>query len=168
MTPVQQLPRIVMTWGLMFLTVIAGGVRPSCICADGTLCLLCPKLMATHAVSSLAEPTVFEPTVADKPCSSNSCCGRRVAATKQSKSSSVCEWTTSACDGSDCLAIQSAPPVIVPVSEDSARCLDSNLVPAQFANAELVFSRESTRPTRGTHRTGPPPDLIVLYQRWLI
>ena len=168
MTPVQQLPRIIMTWGLMFLTVIAGGVRPSCICADGTLCLLCPKLMATHAVSSLAEPTVFEPTVADKPCSSNSCCGRRVAAAKQSKSSSVCEWTTSACDGSDCLAIQSAPPVIVQASEDSARCLDSNVVPAQFTNAELAFSRESTRPTRGTHRAGPPPDLIVLYQRWLI
>ena len=163
MTRIQQLPRIVMTWGLMLLTVIAGGVRPSCICADGTLCVFCPKLIASHASLPSTEPSA---TIG--PCLSKSCCCGHAAVPTQSESTTVCEWTGSTCDGCDCLASQSAAPATVQTVEDPVSRLDRDVVPALLANAELALSRESFRSMKGTHRVGPPPDLIVLFQRWLI
>lgn len=164
MTSVQQLPRIVMTWGLMFLTVIAGGVRPSCICADGTLCLLCPKLLAATSVSS--KPRL---AATGGSCSSKSCCRERASAPTQPKSTSVCESVGSTCDGGGCLTIQAAPPVILQDNDDPTSRLGSDVVSATLATTTtLTVARESFHPTSGTHRAGPPPDLIVLYQRWRI
>jgi len=148
-----------MTWGLILLTVIVGGVRPSCICADGTLCLLCPKLMATPSA---------EPGTTTGSCSSMSCCCERGSTPAQSKLTSVCELAGSTCDGRDCLTIQAASPVIVQANNDPTSHLDSNVVPAMPASVELLLSRESHSSTGSTYQCGPPPDLIVLFQRWLI
>lgn len=163
MTSVQQLPRIVMTWGLMFLTVIVGGVRPSCICADGTLCLLCPKLLVATSVSSMPRSAATGGS-----CSSKSCCREHTSAPTQPQSTSVCESVGSTCDGSDCLTIQAAPPVIVQDKDDPTSRLGSDVVSATFATTTLTVACAAFHPTSGTHRVGPPPDLILLYRRWLI
>ena len=163
MIRVPQLPRIVITWGLMLLTVVAGGVRPSCICADGTLCLICPKLMAASAVSPASGPGATNGS-----CSSKSCCREYASKPARPISSSGCEFVGSTCDGRDCLTIQAAPPVILQSSDDPTSRLNCGVVPAMLANAELSLSRESARPTGSTHRVDPPPDLIVLLQRWRI
>ena len=152
-----------MTWGLMLLTVFAGGMRPSCICADGTLCLLCPKLMAVPAVLPLAGSAAVNGS-----CSSKSCCREHASVPTQPKSTSVFELAGSECEGRDCLTIQAASPVIVQSSDDPTSHLNCDVVPAMFANAELSLARESSRLTGSAHWVGSPPDLIVLYQRWLI
>ena len=162
-TRLQTLPRVMVTWGLMLLTMIAGGVRPSCICADGSLCVFCPKLMATTAVSPSTEPS---PT--NGACSSPSCCCRPADAPTRSQSAGTCEWAGASCDGCDCLAVPLAAPTTVQAVEDPASRLGSDVVPAILANAELSLSRESFRSRVGSPLAVPPRDLIVLYQRRLI
>lgn len=162
MARVQQLPRIAMTWGLMFLTVIAGGIRPSCICADGTLCVLCPKLMAAPAVSPSTEPSATNGS-----CSSKSCCCEHAATPTHSDTTAVCEMAGSPCDGCDCLAVPAAL-ATVQKAENPASHLNCNVAPVMFATAEIMLSRESSCSRGDTPRVGSPPDLIVLFQRWLI
>ena len=163
MSRVPQLPRSVMTWGLMLLTVIVGGVRPSCISANGTLCLLCPKLLAVSAVSSSAESSA---TVGS--CSSHSCCCEQTATPTRSELTAAGEMAGSPCDGCDCLTVPAVTPATVQKVDDPTSRLDFDVAPAMFANAELSLSRKSSRLTGSTHRVGSPPDLFVLYQRWLI
>lgn len=163
MTLARRLPRFALTWSLILLTVIAGGVRPGCIRADGSLCLLCPKLMATHASVPSADPAPASGT-----CSSKSCCCEHAAAPIRSKSITASEMAGSACDGCDCFAVQTVTPAIVQKVDDPTSRFNCDVTPVMFANVELVLLRESSFLCEGTHRVGPPPDLIVLLQRWLI
>ena len=80
MTRVRQLPHTIITWGLMLLIVIAGGVRPSCICADGSLRAFCPNLMVAHSASPSGEPTAMS-----RSCASMSCCCGHSAKQKDSE-----------------------------------------------------------------------------------
>lgn len=161
MTRVRQLPRIALTWGLMLLSVIAGGVRPSCICSDGTLCVLCPKLMAAQVVSPSTEAIAPNGS-----CSSKSCCCEH--ATKPVRSDAT-KMSESPCDGCDCFAVPSAVAATVQKVEASESHLDSDVVPAMLPTFELGLSHQLSLSTGSSHRVGPPPlDLIVLYQRWLI
>lgn len=163
MTRARRLPRIALTWSLMLLAVIAGGVRPSCIRADGSLCLLCPKLMAPHTSLPSAEPAPSSGS-----CSSKSCCCEHAAAPTRSKSIATSETTGSACEGCDCFAVQSVAPATVQKVDDPTSRLDFDAAPAVLATVKLMLSRESSCWRGDTHRVGPPPDLIVLLQRWLI
>ena len=74
----------------------------------------------------------------------------------------------SACEGCDCFAVQVAIPATVQKAEDPTSRLNCDVAPIVLAIAELMLSRESSYLREDTHRVGPPPDLIVLLQRWLI
>lgn len=160
---VPQSPRIVMTWGLMFLTVISGGVRPSCICPDGTLCLNCPKQLAASSASPLPQPAATGGS-----CSSKSCCREHASTAVRHESTLPFELAALACDGRDCLAIQAASPAIVQAGDDSTSRINSAVVPGIVEIEKPAPLCQSFHPTGSTHRAGPPPDLIVLFQRWLI
>lgn len=161
MARARQLPRIAFTWGLMLLAVIAGGVRPSCICSDGSLCVLCPKLKAGQAVSPSTEaiaPNSF--------CSSKSCCNEHAATPVRSDATKM---SCSPCDGCDCFAVPWAVAATAQKVHPPESHLDSDVASAMLATFVLRLSQQSSLLTGSTHRVGPPPpDLIVLYQRWLI
>lgn len=161
MTRVRQLPRIALTWGLMLLAVIAGVVRPTCICSDGSLCFLCPKLMPAQAVSPSAEAVAPNGS-----CSSKSCCCEHATTPVRSDATQLSE---SPCDGCDCYAVPAAVAVTVQKVEAPENQLDNDVAPALFPTVVLELSHQSSLLAGSTHRVGPPPpDLIVLYQRWLI
>lgn len=160
MTRTEKLPRIALTWSLMLLTVIAGVARPSCLCADGSWYLYCPKVMA-----ALVAAAPRESTAATGCCSPKSCCHGQVVASGHTQS---CAAVGSPCTGSGCRAIPSAIPATVREVESLASQLGGDVAPAMVAKVGLSSSRESLRWRVDTHRAGPPRELIVLYQRWLI
>lgn len=147
MTRVRHLPRIAITWGLMLLTVIAGGVRPSCICPDGSLCFVCPKQLDAHGRSSTRETSTAKGS-----CGASCGCEHSVTASP-SESAAGLELPglelPGRCNGDDCLVIAPASPAIVPPVEDLARSFGgAGVVPflASFELPKQFVSREDLTP----------------------
>jgi hypothetical protein len=142
MTRVRHLPRFVITWGLMLLTVIAGGVRPSCICPDGSLCFVCPKQLDAHGRSSTVETSTAKGS-----CEAS--CGCEHSEIASRSESAVGLELAGKCNGYDCLVIAPASPVTVLPAEDPARSFGgAGVVPflASFELPKQFVSREDLTP----------------------
>lgn len=112
MSGVRQLPRIAMAWGLMLLTAVMGGVRPTCICPDGSLCFVCPKQLDVHARSSKVTASAVG--------SCGTTCGCKHTETVPPPESEAGLERAGRCNGYNCIEIAPATPATVRPVEDPA------------------------------------------------
>ena len=160
---VQQPSRVLVTVGLMLLTVFAVGVRPSCICADGTLCVICPKLMVAPVASRSGSPSAKSPS-----CAKKSCCLRHDVSDILLQAPRPGDVAGSTCDDRDCLVIQPVSPTIPAPAEDPTGHLDSSVALPPVATLSSDLHGTFAQTGRFSESAGPPRALIVLFQRWLI
>lgn len=147
----------------MLLTLVTCGIRPSCLCADGTLCLVCPKLLKTSAPSST------QPRTTRETCVAHSCCRGRASHFAFSDQERPHEQIADRCETGGCLVLHATDLVIVETSQTAASLLEHNAAwSCLSARDEMPVAAASHFSRRGFESAGPPPDLIVLYQRWLI
>lgn len=163
MIHVRPLPRVLTTWGLMFLTVIVSGVRPSCICADGTLCAFCPKLVFVPAASQSTELA----TGSDS-CATKSCCRKHAPLESRSDLAASSELAGFTCNDRDCLTIQPVSPAITSLTQNPISVLRADLALSPVSRLPVGLHGDIAHSERCVSAIGPPPNLIVLFQRWLI
>jgi hypothetical protein len=163
MGQVQQLPRVLVTGGLMFLCVFAIGVRPSCICANGTLCVFCPKLMVAPAASRSGCSFAESPS-----CAKKSCCRTHALSDTLLQLPRPSELAGSTCNDRDCLVIQPVAPTIPSPVEDPTGHLNSSVASLSIATLSPDWPGTFAHVGRFSESVGPPRKLIVLFQRWRI
>ncbi|MEK6260125.1 MAG: hypothetical protein AABP62_16020 [Planctomycetota bacterium] len=72
------------------------------------------------------------------------------------------------CNDRDCLPIQPVSPAIASPTEDPINRLDASLALPPVVTLSPSLHGNSVHAGQCPKTMGPPPDLIVLFQRWLI
>jgi hypothetical protein len=152
--------RSVTVFSLALLCLTSSSARLRCIAADGTVCFLCPKLLQAAATNA---------TASQGACQERHCC-----CSKPDHTAAACdsmemgrEPTPQGCPDGACTVFYND--VIGRAPSSPAVDLVEEFASPQRAPDVLLSTsvdRAVLRPK--THWAGPPPDLIVLGQHWII